>query len=190
MVIHKRVQVHSIQRLVVLLAIAMLVLVCELSSPTLACSCAAYVSLEQELERSDVIFAGKVISVESKMPGKTTFEVSHVWRGSIPSVIGTSNVFDCNTVFRAEEEYLVFAHRIVEEPSREYDLVVNRCGRTGLLQSSSALTALGPSAPPLTRNEKQLTKVWLLVGGGIVVLAFFLILARLIIARKVRRSSV
>jgi hypothetical protein len=97
---------------------------CLCSWPVYACQCVGVVGLSEELERSDVIFAGKAVEVESALiSGKATFQVSHIWRGALGPIVTTSNVWDCMSVFRVGEEYLVFARKVDGELGLGYQLV-------------------------------------------------------------------
>ena len=174
----------AIYRIAIMTAHLMCIaVVWTISSPAIACTCADIRSLEQELEGSDVIFAGKAIAVDSSIPGRATFEVSLVWRDSVQSIVYTSNMWGCDSVFRSGEEYLVFARRAAGENGLGYDLIPIRCGQSSLLKNSQkALAVLGPGSPPASPAHRG--DVRLFVVTGIVLLCLLVIVAGIAIARN------
>jgi len=48
----------------------------------------------------------------------------------VGAIVTTSNVWDCMSVFRVGEEYLVFARKVDGELGFGYQLVASRCGQT------------------------------------------------------------
>jgi hypothetical protein len=160
---------------------------CLCSWPVYACQCVGVVGLSEELERSDVIFAGKAVEVESALiSGKATFQVSHIWRGALGPIVTTSNVWDCMSVFRVGEEYLVFARKVDGELGLGYQLVASRCGQTRELSySGKALAVLGPGSPPSNNTNMPSEKLGLLLMGG-AVLAILLTAAVVGFVRKRR----
>lgn len=157
------------------------------SLPVNACQCAGIAGLSEELERSDTIFAGKAVAVESAIvSGKATFQVSQVWRGAVGAIVTTSNVWDCMSVFRAGEEYLVFARKVDAESGFRYQLVASRCGQTSKLSySGKALAVLGPGSPPSSNSNTPSKKLGLLLISG-AVLAILLTAAFVGFVRKGR----
>jgi hypothetical protein len=149
--------------------------------------------LEEELEQSDIIFAGRVVNVDSDtMKGKAKFMVSQVWRGSVPPIILTRNLMGCMDVFREGEEYLVFAHDVREAETIErlgYQFVPSRCGQTHALKiSQENLARLGPGSPPKPlapeKSEmkgkflKEEIALWL-IGGAFIGALLVLLVRRL-----------
>lgn len=155
-----------------------------------ACQCAGIASLEEELERSDVIFSGQAIAVESSVPGKATFKVTQVWRGTVSPLISTSNLWDCMSVFRIGEEYLVFARSKAErDPRSGYDLIASRCGQTRRLgDAQKTLIVLGPSFPPpetLINGPQGSTGLLVWIVGGFTLL--FIVVGGIVIRRRMLR---
>ena len=155
-----------------------------------ACQCAGVVELQEELERSDVIFAGKAIEVDSALvSGRATFQVSQVWRGAEYPIVTTSNIWDCMSVFRVGEEYLVFARTVDNQLGLGYRLIASTCGQTGRLSySGRALAVLGPGSPPLKTHQPSDKLALMLMTGA--VLAILLAALTVGIVRKVRLRRV
>ena len=143
--------------------------------------------MKEELERSDVIFAGTAVEVDSALvSGRATFQVSQVWRGAVEPIVTTSNIWDCMSVFRIGEEYLVFARRVDGEFGLGYRLVASRCGQTSRLSySGKALAVLGPGSPPLNSIHQPSEKFGLILMTG-AVLAILLTAAGVGLVRKLR----
>lgn len=173
-----------------------LFMIAALPLPVHACSCAKIATIEEELAQADVIFAGRVATVDSDtMNGKAKFMVSQVWRGSVPPIVMTRNLFDCMDSFREGEEYLVFAVDVREAETIErlgYQFVPSRCGQTRTLKVSQAnLMQLGSSKSPrpFAPEESEMKEVSLkkeiaeLIIGGIL-LGIFLVF----IVRKLRKD--
>lgn len=156
------------------------------SSTVYACQCAGIAGLKEELERSDVIFAGTAVKVDSALvSGKATFQVSQVWRGAVEPIVTTSNIWDCMSVFRIGEEYLVFARRVDGEFGLGYRLVASTCGQTSTLSDSGrALAVLGPGSPPLNNTQPSQKFGLILITG--IVLAILLTTAAVGLVRKLR----
>lgn len=160
--------------------IVVLLLISLNSFPASACECSRYATLDEELERSDVIFAGKALTVQSRINGSAEFEVLQVWRGSVSRIALTSNTWDCMDVFRVGEEYLIFAHQVRDPQTMGYQFQSYGCGQTRRLDDSQeALSVLGASSPPLG-NSKSLSKL------SAIVFAILIVLASVIIFRKLR----
>lgn len=158
-----------------------------------ACSCAYMPPIEEQVARSDVIFAGEVLKVEQLRGSWTVqvlFEVSDIWKGTNASQVmiytGSSGA-DCGYEFRVGQHYLVYAQESQFYSSDE-QLVTTICDRTRLLVTADEdLAALGESTLPtkyVDLTKQPLGIGWYVVmtivfiGGGI---AFFL--------WRVRRTS-
>ncbi|MBW8351559.1 hypothetical protein K0H71_19260 [Bacillus sp. IITD106] len=126
-----------------------------------ACSCAEIPSVEDELERSKVVFIGKVLSIKQiknsngYAPYSVLFDVSSVWKGPKHSEITILTGLgggDCGFEFKEGEEYLVYANE-----STMYgpdSLVTTICNRTNILSSSHGdLEKLGEDLPPNGKTE-------------------------------------
>jgi hypothetical protein len=170
-------------------------LILSSSSSALACSCAKIATFAEEMGRAEVIFAGRVVEVDSStVMGKAKFMVTQVWRGSIPPVTLTKNLTDCMDVFRLGEEYLVFAGdvRVPEDIERlGYQFVPSRCGQTlPIIDSQENLALLGPGYPPRSftpeesgMQEESLWEERTLVMAGA---AFVTVLLVVIIQKSLR----
>jgi hypothetical protein len=137
-------------------------------SVALACSCIGARTPNEELQRVDVVFAGRAIGASQKawrinhiefdrrLPflhlteewdrNRTVFEVTTVWKGDIfakTSVIhGLMGNF-CGYAFKQGEEYIVYAQWI------EGELNTNLCLRNNKLSDAGEdLAAFGAGRPP------------------------------------------
>ena len=132
-------------------------------SNTSACSCAELPSVEEEFERSQAIFSGKVVDVREKrsLKGELTksvlFEVTNTWKGVKQSqmIITTGQGGgSCGFHFNEGQEYLVYAYESTMYGAKS--LVTTICDRTNewsVLQED--LTILGEGQPPI--EEVDLT---------------------------------
>ena len=151
-----------------------------------ACDCVKPPSVEDELERSQAVFSGKVLEVneinKGYMKKRVLLEVAETWKGVSESqvIITTgSGGGDCGYKFHVGEEYLVYAN-----PSSMYggqeELVSIICDRTTELSTAQEdLAVLGEGkAPPkqvdLTRKESNQSNfmIWIIANIAFVVLAF------------------
>lgn len=132
-------------------------------SITSACSCAEMPSVEEEFERSQAVFSGKVLDVREKkdikgfMRKSVLFEVTNTWKGVEQSqVIITTGQGggDCGIDFKVGHDYLVYANE-----SKMYgakSLVSIICDRTNELSTlQEDLKILGEGQPPI--EEVDLT---------------------------------
>jgi len=161
-------------------------------SLTSACSCAELPSVEQEFERSQAVFSGKVIEIKEKrsLKGYTTnsvlFEVTNTWKGVEQSqlVLTTGQGDgDCGYHFIKGQEYMVYAYE-----SSMYgatSLASGICDRTNLLSSSQEdLEILGAGQPPIDEvnlsspyNGNQLA-IWATAAVILAIVVFFLVKKR------------
>ena len=128
--------------------------------PVLACSCTKISTFAEEMERAEVIFAGRVVEVDSStVMGKAKFTVTQVWRGTLPPVTLTKNLTDCLSVFTLGEEYLVFAGDVREPEDIArlgYQFVPSRCGQTNPIRySQENLALLGPGYAPRASTPEE-----------------------------------
>jgi hypothetical protein len=111
-------------RLLLLLSLLALLAITQLTAPapTHACMCFSPDSLKQALDKSEVAFSGKVVSINdqtedlSKRLGMrlgrlVVFEVSSVWKGQVPHQVEVAAGWadgDCGYEFTIGREYIVF----------------------------------------------------------------------------------
>lgn len=165
------------------------------SSTVHACSCAQPLTVEEELNRSEAIFAGRVLEVrEHNSNGYRTksalFDVSQIWKGGPESqiIIYTgSGGGDCGYHFEKGKEYLVYAKQSTMYGNKD-QLVTIMCDRTNILaQAQDDLTILGVGNVPteLVNFEEKSSSAYLYVW--IIVVGIVLGAAILFAWRKVRR---
>ncbi|MBY0121832.1 hypothetical protein [Bacillus sp. S/N-304-OC-R1] len=121
-----------------------------------ACSCAELPSIEEEFDRSQAVFSGKVIRISEteSMKGYRTktvlFEVINTWKGVTQSqiIIRTGQGGgDCGIDFIEGIEYLVYANESDMYGPKE--LVTIICDRTNKLSASQEdIQVLGAGTPP------------------------------------------
>jgi hypothetical protein len=126
-----------------------------------ACSCVPPPSVETALSRADVVFSGKVISVEEQrslrgyITKKILFEVSQTWKGVNESqiIITTgSGGGDCGGAFSEGEEYLVYSRE--SDMYGKKQLITTICDRTVALSSANEdLGVLGEGKPPIKQVD-------------------------------------
>ncbi len=108
------------------------------SSLISACSCVNPGSVEQEVNESDAVFQGKVISVikEGEMykeKYKVIFNVSQGWKGEVNSVqeiLTSDSSAGCGYYFEEGKEYVVYARNVEEK------LQVDLCSRTNNINNA------------------------------------------------------
>ena len=125
-----------------------------------ACKCVVPGSPSEELEKFDVVFAGRVLSVRhsfdpnalSYSPGDITtvgFSVSTVWKGTVEENVTLTTPptgGSCGFAFAEGEEYVVYAYKTAEDAPA---LSVSICSRTALLQEAQDdIDALGEGYLP------------------------------------------
>ncbi|MBP1932757.1 hypothetical protein [Ammoniphilus resinae] len=155
-----------------------------------ACSCASKPAVQEELEKSAVVFGGKVIDIREKSqfnPKKTVlFEVSTAWKGgaSTQMLITTGlGGGDCGFDFEKGKEYLVYANESSMYGGK--DLVTTICDRTTeLVSAQEDLTILGEGKVPTEKVnlEGKLGGlnpfVWILAIGVVGILVFLMLRRR------------
>jgi hypothetical protein len=100
-----------------------------------ACSCMAPGTPLEELNRSDAVFAGKVIDIDKGFMDytyKVTFEVQDSWKGIEAQEITLQTGQDsamCGYPFEVNKTYLVYADQL------EGELTAGLCSRTALLSN-------------------------------------------------------
>jgi LPXTG-motif cell wall-anchored protein len=140
-----------------------IILIGSFPSITNACSCAELPSAEEEFERSEAVFSGKVVDVREKrsLKGELTksvlFEVTNTWKGVKQSqmIITTGQGGgSCGFHFNEGQEYLVYAYELTMYGAKS--LVTTICDRTNELSVlQEDLTILGKGQPPI--EEVDLT---------------------------------
>lgn len=174
--------------------VSSVILVVYLPSTAQACSCALPSSAQDQLSRSQAVFAGRALGVKEQrflnggMAKAVRFEVSRIWKGESVSeiIIYTgSGGGDCGFDFKEGQDYLVYAN-----PSSMYGdkelLVTIICDRTKQLsQAQEDLAVLGEGRLP----TKQVNLAWdffrlnpyslsALIGAAVVVIGGAVILIR------------
>jgi hypothetical protein len=183
--------------LVLLVCLVVSTMTIFIPSKVHACSCAMPQPVEAQINRSEAVFAGRVIEVKEhrSLGGRITksalFEVSQIWKGGSESqiIIHTGGGGgDCGYHFEEGKDYLVYA-----QPSTMYGdkavLVTIICDRTNVLtQAQEDLAILGEGKAPTehVNLNGELGRidpyVWVTVSGIIIIgiMIFF-------VWRKVRK---
>jgi hypothetical protein len=137
--------------------------------PIYACSCAESPSVQGELERSGVVFRGKVMEINDvNNSKKVLFNVKEIWKGLEVSqtIIETGmGGGDCGFEFKTGQEYLVYA-----SDTKEYGDYYSTgiCDRTSAIQSAGEdLELLGQGMTP-TRDIDLSDEVRSIFPNGIV----------------------
>lgn len=126
-------------------------------SSVYACSCAQPLTVEEELDRSEAVFTGRVLEVKEiknlngYMTKSALFEVSEIWKGGAESqiIVHTGGGGgDCGYHFEEGKEYLVYANLSNMYGDKE-QLVSIMCDRTNkLAQAQDDLAILGEGKLP------------------------------------------
>ncbi|WP_239696788.1 hypothetical protein [Paenibacillus oryzisoli] len=129
-----------------------------------ACSCAMPQTVEAQFNRSEAVFAGRVLDVNEQrnvngsMTKAARFEVSRIWKGASQSqfIIHTgSGGGDCGFNFEKGKEYLVYAGRSSMYGDKEL-LVTIICDRTAALdQAHEDLAVLGEGNVPTKKVQLE-----------------------------------
>ncbi|NHN34514.1 hypothetical protein [Paenibacillus agricola] len=188
---------RKIINLVLLYCLVLSIMTIFIPSTVYGCSCAQPQTVEAELNRSEAVFAGRVLEVKEQrnlngsMTKAALFEVSHIWKGGSESqiIIHTgSGGGDCGFRFEEGKDYLVYAHPSTMYGDKEL-LITIICDRTNVLvQVQEDLAILGDGKVPTEQVnlEGELYRidpyVWVTVIGIAVIgmMIFF-------VWRKVRR---
>ena len=154
-----------------------------------ACSCAELPSVEEEFERSQAVFSGKVVDVREKRSIKgyqtksVLFEVTNTWKGVEQSqiIITTGQGGgDCGFDFKEGQEYLVYANESTMYGAKT--LVATICDRTNewsVLQED--LKILGEGQPPIEdvdltgKHDGNQYYIWvaIIIAIGILLISIF-----------------
>jgi hypothetical protein len=137
------------------------------------------VSVVQEFERADAVFAGRVVEMTTdSVAGAAelrgyivvTFDVSQVWQGDVDSTARVrtgSGGANCGYGFARGQDYLVYATQV------EADLVTSLCTLNKPLADASADIAAFQSGPPRSPawTIDPVSRGWLIVVAVSVALA-------------------
>ena len=154
---------------------------------TSACSCAELPSVEEEFERSQAVFSGKVVDVREKRSIKgyqtksVLFKVTNTWKGVKQSqiIITTGQGGgDCGFNFKEGQEYLVYVNKSTMYGGKT--LVSTICDRTNELSVlQEDLKILGEGQPPIEdidltgKHKENQYYIW---GAAVIVIGILLIL--------------
>ena len=156
---------------------------------TSACSCAELPSVEEEFERSQAVFSGKVVDVREKRSIKgyqtksVLFEVTNTWKGVKQSqIIVTTGQGggDCGFNFKEGQEYLVYVNKSTMYGGKT--LVSAICDRTNELSVlQEDLKILGEGQPPIEdvdltdKHEGNQLYIWvaIIIAVGILLIFIF-----------------
>ncbi|HWL11691.1 MAG TPA: hypothetical protein VNQ57_01790 [Ureibacillus sp.] len=121
-----------------------------------ACSCVPLGVPEEELDKSNFVFSGKVIDIHDSNKDafeqssadllEVRFEVSNTWKGVTETqviVYSERDSASCGFEFNLNDEYLVYGNE------HDGQIMVNLCSRTTLFADASTdLAALGDGEKP------------------------------------------
>jgi len=134
-----------------------------------ACSCIEPPGIEEELNRSDAVFSGKVISVEDRpafisVPGKTVIlQVGKIWKGISQSQVKIATGQgggDCGYDFVMGQEYLVYAVKSDSYGTNSLSTII--CDRTDVLsQAQGDVAVLGEGQEPAEEVDLLSRNGWL-----------------------------
>lgn len=173
-----------------LLVIAVLVTVVPQAN---ALSCAPPGPVKEEVERSNVVFKGKVTESENEGLGEEplVFQVEKVWKGVTDPVIEIfGNGWD---PYSEGKEYLIFG------TEQDGKLITNLCGHTGPWDSERLHTMNDLKIKPMTFTKEDFERYSDQVNqaheqtrisnfGWTVVLLFIIVAFITIVTRKMRRK--
>lgn len=155
-----------------------------------ACSCAESPAVHEELDRSDAVFSGKVLSVKEKKQisgyrsKSVLFEVDRTWKGPETTQIMIATGLgggDCGYDFKEGREYLIYAHESNMYGAKSLASII--CSRTSELNDAQEdLSVLGKGHSPtekvdLTAEQRGIPYVIWIVGIAVVIIivaTFFL----------------
>ncbi|MCM3387171.1 hypothetical protein M3649_03375 [Ureibacillus chungkukjangi] len=125
------------------------------TTSSFACSCSQPGSAEEEMNRSDFVFSGKVLDIKDNNKSlvlqssadllEIRFEVSNTWKGlsETEALIFTERESaSCGFNFTIDEEYLVYGNN--EGGKKRASL----CSKTTLLSEAADLNSLGEGQKP------------------------------------------
>ncbi|UYZ22586.1 hypothetical protein [Mesobacillus jeotgali] len=160
---------------------------------TSACSCAELPTAEEEMERSEAIFSGKVIEIKEKkvngyMTKSVLFELTNTWKGVDESqVIITTGQGggDCGFRFIEGQEYLVYAKE--SDMYGAKSLTTTMCDRTNRLRAlQDDLELLGAGETPTEKADFSSSNqnpnpfyLWIAGALAVVALGTFLFMKRI-----------
>ena len=179
------------KRVIPILSIIFICFLFLLSFPTnaSACSCAELPSVEEEFERSQAVFSGRVVDVREKRSIKgyqtksVLFEVTNTWKGVKQSqiIITTGQGGgDCGFNFKEGQEYLVYVNKSTMYGGKT--LVSTICDRTNELSVlQEDLKILGEGQPPIEdvdltgKHEGNQLYIWvaIVIAIGILLISIF-----------------
>lgn len=181
------------RQLIAVVGVAGLLLI----SKTAAASCAPPEPPQQNLQRSDAVFSGEVVSIGDNFiyslfgsDYSVTFNVIEAWKGATTTTITVNNRNDSVFLsgsslkfpFKQGERYLVYAYH----DSEIGNLTTNGCKGTKLLNDATAdLRELGPPIIMLPPAPAQRSAPWA-VSAALSLLVFSLIV---LFTRYQRRSG-
>lgn len=149
--------VGKITSMMLMTVLVLSIMTSFIPSTVYACSCARPQDVAEQFNRSQAVFAGRVLEVKEQrhlngsMTKAALFEVSHIWKGGTESqiIIHTgSGGGDCGINFEKSKEYLVFAHTSTMYGGKELFITII-CDRTNVLgQAQEDLAVLGEGKVP------------------------------------------
>ena len=156
-------------------------------SITSACSCAELPSVEEEFERSQAVFSGKVVDVREKRSIKgyqtksVLFEVTNTWKGVKQSQMiittGQGGGGDCGFDFKEGQEYLVYANESTLYGAQSLaSTICDRTNELSVLQED--LKILGEGQPPIEDVDltgKHKGNQYYIWGAVVIVIGILLI---------------
>ncbi|MBB6447875.1 hypothetical protein [Bacillus benzoevorans] len=165
-----------------------ILLIGSFPSITNACSCAELPGVEEEFERSQAVFSGKVVDVREKrsLKGELTksvlFEVTNTWKGVKQSqiiIITGQGGGSCGFHFNEGQEYLVYAYESTMYGAKS--LVTTICDRTNELSVlQEDLTILGEGQQPIEdvdltgKHEENQLYIWVAIVIAMGILLIFI----------------
>lgn len=155
-----------------------------------ACSCAMPASVQEELQRSEAVFSGKVIGITEKKgllrssadPLTVQVSVSSVWKGTIApevTIYTALSSASCGYGFQRNTEYLIYAGR-----DADGQLQTNLCSRTKpLSKAEEDLAALGTGQSPTGQKAAPSGQsLWVPWAGALGAMVIVYVLGRTVTA--------
>ncbi|WP_160643384.1 hypothetical protein [Chengkuizengella marina] len=155
------------------------------STSVQACSCVEPFSIEDEVNRSDVVFIGQVYQIKDinrggYSPKSVNFNVTKTYKGIDQTQVNITTgqgEGDCGFKFRVGAEYLVYANY-----SNMYDeeaLITIICDRTtGIANAKQDLAVLGEGSEPSEKVDLQKNENlnYIVIGFIVFILLFLLVM--------------